>query len=297
MISHPDIIKAALTADALSLGPHWIYDQSALASAYPEGVDHLSAPLSKYHPGKSAGDFTHYGDNLVLMLTTAAEEGEWDPPAFASRWQRFWSDTSSYSDGATRKTLARLDDPSLPSSASNDIAGASIALVLTGLIGNAENDVLIDSVRKQTAFAHNDDETIDASAFFTRAIAGLRTGNSITESLEEAASAAYETLDATSELNKAKAALTSDTPLKVAAGFGLTCHTPDAFPLILYFLLRHPTDIATALSENALAGGDNAARAIIIAVVLTAANGWDSVLDGPWQSMNQRNPLEAALAS
>ena len=49
-----------------------------------------------------------------------------------------------------------------------------------------------------------------------------------------------------------------------------------AFPIVLHFLLRHPNDLLAAQNGNALAGGDNAARAIIIALVLTAANGWDS---------------------
>ncbi len=45
---------------------------------------------------------------------------------------------------------------------------------------------------------------------------------------------------------------------------------PDAFPGICHLLLRHADDPATALIENATAGGDNAARGLILGMVLGA---------------------------
>ncbi|MDF1657339.1 MAG: ADP-ribosylglycohydrolase family protein [Verrucomicrobiales bacterium] len=297
MIPHPHLFKAALTADALNLGPHWVYNQAVLASAYPKGVSILTDPLSKYHPGKAAGDLTHYGDNLTLMLRTVSNDGAWDRESFIGNWQEFWSDTTSYRDGATEETLSRLDKPNLPASTSNDIAGASMALALTGLIEGADEGSLIATIREQTGFAHRDLETMDAAEFFTRVILRLRAGDSLYEALEEAASANHETLKAQDALQKATTAQSSDDHLKVAAEFGLTCHTPDAFPLVLYYLLRYPTDIVAALSDNALAGGDNAARALIIAIVLAAANGWDGSLDESWQAVKQQSELAKALAS
>ncbi|MEM1442935.1 MAG: hypothetical protein AAGF67_11375, partial [Verrucomicrobiota bacterium] len=77
----------------------------------------------------------------------------------------------------------------------------------------------------------------------------------------------------------------------------LACGTAEALSVVLYFLLRNPTSITVALSENALAGGDNSARAILIALVLTAANGWDASLDSTWETLNQRAELENLLKS
>jgi ADP-ribosylglycohydrolase len=48
---------------------------------------------------------------------------------------------------------------------------------------------------------------------------------------------------------------------------GLTCHTPDAFPAICHLLLRHPDDATAALAINAEAGGDNAARGLILGMI------------------------------
>ena len=204
MISHPHLITAALTADALNLGPHWLYDQSALAETYPEGVHQLSSPLSKYHPNKTAGDLTPYGDNFVLLLRAVVMKGGWDPESFAHDWRNFWLESSSYCDGAPRKTLLHLEDPSQDVSTSNDIAGASIALALTGLIGNAGADSVIEAVRERTSFAHHDPETMDTAEFFTRVISYLRAGRSLTDALEDSAEADYPVLDARTELEKAK---------------------------------------------------------------------------------------------
>jgi pimeloyl-ACP methyl ester carboxylesterase len=58
----------AFAADALCLGPHWIYDSTEIARIYSSGLTRYDAPHSKYHPGKRAGDFTHYGDQTLALL-------------------------------------------------------------------------------------------------------------------------------------------------------------------------------------------------------------------------------------
>ena len=47
--------QAALVADALNLGPHWIYNPAKLARVYPDGIYSFSDPLSQYHPNRKAG--------------------------------------------------------------------------------------------------------------------------------------------------------------------------------------------------------------------------------------------------
>lgn len=295
MTSQPHLIKAALTADALNLGPHWVYNQAKLTREFPSGVFSLTAPVTNYHPGKAKGDFTHYGDILALILRTHALTGNWDHSLYTHTWQAFWKNTGSYQDGATKETLAHLEDPANPPSTSNDSSGAAIALALLSFLDLNDPAAVIGAIRNQTAFTHHDPETVDSAEFFARAVLHLLKKNSITDSLDHAANHTYAELDALSYLDRAKAALTSEDHLKVAADFGLTCHHPEAFPLTLYYLLRHPKNLVTALSENALAGGDNSARAIIIAILHTAAHGWSHELDALWTELNQQPELSALL--
>lgn len=290
---HPNLFKSALVADALNLGPHWVYMQAKLSKTYPQGVSKLSAPLSQYHPNKQAGDFTHYGANLALMLRSYAIADRWDSSLFAANWAAYWSYPDSYVDGATQNTLQHLSDPRNPASTSNDIAGASMALGLLSLFGTENPDTLIQAVRSQTAFSHGDPETIDTAEFFAHAVLAILDGSSIEKALSSAANVIYEYLDAPKYLAEAKTALDSEDHLKVAKRFGLTCHTPEAFPLTLYYLLRNPSDLPTSLSENALAGGDNSARAIIIAVLLTARNGWSTTMEKHWQALTQHEQLKS----
>ena len=71
-------LRASLVADALCLGPHWVYNQSKLARTYPEGVHHYDDPQSTYHPNRSAGQFTHYGDQTLALLRSLALRRGWD---------------------------------------------------------------------------------------------------------------------------------------------------------------------------------------------------------------------------
>ena len=71
-----------------------------------------------------------------------------------------------------------------------------------------------------------------------------------------------------------KSAVASDPEDAVgtAKKMGLTCHTPEAFPLTLFFALRSGKGMLDTLSDNALAGGDNSARGMLL-VLLFAARG------------------------
>ena len=79
-------IWATFAADSLALGAHWMYDQQKIVSRLGT-VDTLIAPLpSSPHSGKQAGDFTHYGDQTLILLRSLAACGRFDVKDFARRW-------------------------------------------------------------------------------------------------------------------------------------------------------------------------------------------------------------------
>ena len=65
-------ILAAFAADALALGVHWIYNTHVIDRKYGRVEDLLAPQLAKFHAGKRRGDFTHYGDQMLLLLETVA---------------------------------------------------------------------------------------------------------------------------------------------------------------------------------------------------------------------------------
>jgi ADP-ribosylglycohydrolase len=261
------ILLTSLIADALSLGSHWIYSQQEIADKFGDFTGYAD-PATSYHPGKSRGDFTHYGDQTMVLLRSLASHGRFDLDAFASEWLTFWEnpETQSYRDGATKATLANLRSglpPAAAASPSNDFAGAARIAPLFLLPWKSSDD-LIAAARAQTSFTHGDASVADAAEFFARTSLAVQQGVAIPDALRAAVSN-------TLQKNWLDAALASSTSAAsdsaATKAHGLTCHTPEAFPAVCHLLLRHPDNGVTALTANVAAGGDNAARGMIIGMI------------------------------
>lgn len=287
-----DLILPSLFGDALSLGPHWIYNPGKIQRLYPEGVHHYDDPKTDYHPGKSAGDLTHYGDQAVALLSSLAHHREaWD----VDHWRRDWADwarhTTAYKDGATTRSLENIDAGLTEASDSNDLAGASR---FVGLFARFEGDELIQAARAQTALTHGDPQVIDAAEFFARAALALTDGAEFAEAFEEAAAHPYESLPAIDWLNTGRTAAEGDLDQE-AGKLGLTCHIPEAFPLTLAIALSYQSDPAAGLSRNAMLGGDSAARGIMLGLLFGARHGLGAFPSEWVDQLNARPEVDALL--
>ena len=258
--------QAALVADALSLGPHWVYNQGKLARVYPDGITLLTDPASSYHPNRKAGQLTHYGDQMVL-LNDAVKDGSYLKEKWARDWVTGMTGYDGYLDGASKETLA--SNGSQPS-ASNDLAGASRIAPILDL--DLSRDEKVKAARSQTILTHGDPEVSDAAEFFVRAVSAIQSGSSFEDAFQTASSeGTYLKLNPAAHLKHALAAGTD--ALAVGTEMGLTCHTAEAFPLTLYFALREGATFASAMSVNGLAGGDTSARAMLLALLFAARDG------------------------
>jgi ADP-ribosylglycohydrolase len=262
-----NIVITSLVADALSLGSHWIYSQGEIAEKFGS-ISGYSDPATAYHPGKRAGDFTHYGDQTMLLLRSLAALRKFDLATFANEWREFWEnpETQSYRDGATKATLANLRDglpPAQAASPSNDIAGAARIAPLFLLKWKSENE-LIAAARAQTSFTHGDPAVADAAEFFARITLAVQQGSTIPNALHAAVSNKTQADWLDAALASSSSAATDSAATKT---HGLTCHVPDAFPAVCHLLLRHPDDVVATLTANVEAGGDNAARGMILGMI------------------------------
>jgi hypothetical protein len=76
-------VVGALVGDAAALGLHWIYDADRLAEMGGEAPEFREPDLRAYrgvsaylaHKGKRAGDRTHYGEQLLVLLRSLAATG------------------------------------------------------------------------------------------------------------------------------------------------------------------------------------------------------------------------------
>ena len=259
--------QAAVVADALSLGSHWVYNQSKIARLYPDGIKAFTDPASSYHPGKSAGDLTHYGQQVVILAESIEKRGGFQVDGWREDWLASMKNFSGYMDGASRETIA---SNGISASPSNDLAGASrLAPILDLPIPLNEK---ISAARAQAALTHGDADVIDSTEFIVRAVGAIEGGADFSSAFDRAAEEGnYQSLNAKEALAIARSQ-TGDF-LAVGASLGLTCHFPEAFPLTLYLALREGADFSSAISENGLAGGDTSARAIALAVLFAARDG------------------------
>jgi len=80
------MVMASFVADSLALGVHWVYNTHVIDRKFGR-VEHLEKPLGKsYHGTKGAGDFTHYGDQTLVLLESVAECSGFDLMRFSQSW-------------------------------------------------------------------------------------------------------------------------------------------------------------------------------------------------------------------
>ncbi len=272
-----DLILPAFIGDALALGPHWIYDAEEIARLYPQGVTTYDTPRSAYHPGKQAGDFTHYGDQTLVLLESISKRGKFDPDGWKEDWMAFWNgNPNSYRDGATRRTLenfsAGLDVPS----DSHDLGGASRIAALFAL--NLESDeAALLAAAAQTQLTHGDPHVTGAAEFFMIATRRVLAGASFREAFREGAGLSSLPPDLESAL------ATDEWSTERLAEFGLGCDVKSAAPLTIALALKFEHQSFEGLEVNARLGGDSAARGLLLGLLLGAKSGL-SIFPQEWQS-------------
>lgn len=254
-----------MVADALSLGAHWIYDQEEIAKMFPQGIRKFSDPMTDCHKGKRAGDFTHYGDQTILLKKSLKDRGGFDAEGWREDWLAGMRNFAGYADGATKEVLKTEGKVASPS---GDLGGAARIAPILDLelpLGNA-----IEAVRAQTGLTHGDARVADAAEFFTRAAYAVKDGASFEDALGAASDGGiYKKLEVEDHLEKALR-LRDEAFLKVAKKLGQACGVDNGFPLALYFLLKPETDFLKTISDNAMAGGDSSARGMLIALLFAA---------------------------
>jgi len=291
-------LYGALVGDSLALGAHWIYEQDEIARRFGRVTELLAAGSASYHPGKELGAQTHYGDQmLVLMESLEACGGNFVMEDFARRWRSFWDGSKAYRDKATKETLAKLEQGKGLTRAGSDsvqVGGAvRLAPVLLAL-RNEEKPTIIAAVRAQTALTHATPEVIDTAEFIAHTVFVLMRGVSIPSALEMSTTLPYKALKAELLLQQAEAM--QDLPVTEAVmRLGQSCGNEQALSSCFAILLRHGDDVETALIENVMAGGNSAARGLILGTILGAAHGRRAIPQRWIEPLKARPQMEEFL--
>lgn len=269
------LLYGSLIGDALALGAHWIYDQGELKNDFGRVTDFLDPRPGSYHPGKRHGQQTHYGDQALTLMDSIQSWGRFTVDGFAEDWRRMWTGYSDYFDHATKETLANLDaglTGTAAGSPSKELGGAArIAPLLVALSGDSVEPA-VKAARVQTGLTHGSTIAGDSAEFLTRLVFALLAGAALPAAIDAAASGAYQDLDVPALRRRVEETRSLTIP-EAAKALGLACPADQALPTLLMLLDRCGDDVETALIENVMAGGDNAARGLALGMVLGALHG------------------------
>ncbi len=285
-------LKAALWGafygDAYALGAHWLYDTQQIGKSAFDAKQ-FNDPLSDYHPGKKAGDFTHYGDQMLWLLDAIANDEAFNIQKFSVTWQENMKAYDGYVDGASKHTLQELSEGKNSlgcGSSSHDLSVVGRMMPLVYAYHN-DMDTMMEYVKLHTVFTHMTRELVESAAYFNELIMAVSMGADVARSIEEIALAYSETLQKWVAEGVTK--VETHEPIDAIKALGQSCSVEGGFAAVIYLLVRF-SDFQEAMEANVLAGGDSAARGMLVGAVLGAYGGMES-LPLNYNAMNEASTI------
>lgn len=256
-------ILGALVADAYALGSHWVYDEQQLSSL-PIDWDSLNPPQALWHKGKVKGDFTHYGDHALWLYEFIQQTGSFSIEEYKKYWCHKMESYEGYIDGSSRDSLALLKQtPGLIcGAASHDLS--IIGRISPLLLISPDKEQFLKHVHEFVSLTHNSPLVRDAAQFFATLLFDVVGGKSIRGALDSA-----NVPDSLADRYRKALMSKGKESFHTIRTFGPACGVEGGFEGTVHILSSY-TDYQDAMMANAKAGGDNAARGMIIGMLLGA---------------------------
>jgi ADP-ribosylglycohydrolase len=275
------MLHGSFIAESISLGVHWIYDPALIVKKHGRVTGYLAPGADSYHPRKKAGEQGHVGDQGLRLLEFLQRERRWDAAAFLIDWQAMWPTYNDYVDKATKGTLAHLQAGATAATSgapSDELAGPARIAPLMAFFADKPESEAVTAAIEQTVLTHRSPEAIECAEFLARATHRLLHGGEL-QSVITATAPAW-------ALKAADAAGEGD----AIGTLGRACPIPQALPAVLWLVRQYGQDFKTATIENAMAGGDNCARALALGMLLGASLGIEAI-PAEWREGLLARPL------
>ena len=290
-------IMGSFVGDSMALGTHWVYDQDAIKRRHGR-VDSLLKPdMVQYHQNRELGDFTHYGDQAYELLMEVSREDSFDLGSFSSRFRSlFKGDYKGYIDHATQQTLDLIGECTSYeecTSHSTDLGGASRIAPLFLAYGDDING-LLDATQWFVSYTHDEIRVKEAAAFFAEV-----TYKIIHEEISPVV--------AIGELLESKKYIHIESMIKeglrsadkesvhAIAFLGMSCSVDGALASTIHLIAKYENDFKEAMINNVMAGGDSAARGMLVGMVLGAYLGMDAIPTEWLNALKRRDDIDALI--
>lgn len=261
-----ELVKAVFVADALSFGSHWVYSTDKLKEEYSGIIDEYRAPMSKFHEGKKAGDLSHYGEQAFALLKSISENQNFDLKQFRNDWIEHLENNEMYLDHAMKDSLEKFKESETLIGAENHELGGiarSLPIFIEEKISKKE---FLDLVH----LTHNGEIVDQTAEFVFNVIQEVLSGKAYKKAIEDQKEINQFVEENFKKIgSKAKIVANADDR-------GQGCSIEQGFPIVLD-VLWNADNLLEALTLNIMAGGDTSARAMVIAAIIAADNGLDSL--------------------
>lgn len=266
------MVLGAFLGDALALGPHWVYNMDDIKKHFGR-VSDLENPMTNYHEGKTKGDFTHYGDQALMMFKYVKMNASIDPVLWYDHYHQFMNTYKGYKDHATKETLENIERGVHEGSHSSELGGYTR---YPGIVYFHEKQIEqgISEVLLQTKLTHHHDVLSERVVFLAKLQYAILKGDKPSDAIEKLYKDSLEVVRG--DIDCAKRVLEYPTE-QAMKQIGQSCDSQYAFPAVMYFVLKYEEYFEDALIENAMGGGDSAARGMVLGGLLGAYHGEDQL--------------------
>ncbi|RXJ90441.1 hypothetical protein CRV01_04585 [Arcobacter sp. CECT 8983] len=259
-----ELILSTLVADAYSLGAHWVYDEKLLLNLNVDWNE-LNDAKALWHKGKKAGEFTHYGDQLVWLYNFLQNKENFNTEEYTKYWFDRMQCYNGYIDGATKDTLANINEGVFPTgSSSTDLS--IVGRIAPLLLVSKDKKEFLENVENFVQVTHNSNEALIASKFFAKLLVEVLEGKEILKAIDEL----KEEFDSKiqSYINAGINSKNEDSTTAIR-NFGPACDINGGFQGVIHLLSKYD-NLKEMLICNAKAGGETSARAMLATLIFMA---------------------------
>lgn len=293
------MVVASFIGDSLALGLHWIYDTAQIANRFGRINDLLAPSGDSYHPNKRRGELTHYGDqSLHLLKYLASSQGHFSLVEYARQWRHYIDGYGGYKDRASKATLQNLEagmPPQNSGSPSTDMGGAARIAPLV-YAHRDDVDTMAANVAAYTALTHQGPGAVAAALFLARSCHQILHGATLRQAVEDSLAQGLDSPELTLRLQDSITRRGGDITETVKS-YGQACAVNGALPAAVFTALHLQDSLEEALVATVMAGGDSAARAMVVGMLLGAVHGMPSIPVTWLAGLQCRVEVEAALQS
>ncbi len=259
-----EIVLSSLVADAYSLGAHWIYDEKQLQLLEIDW-NNLNDAKAVWHKGKTAGEFTHYGDQILWLYNYLEDKNEFDADEYISFWKNKMHGYNGYIDGSSKETLENITLNKKPTG-SNSTDLSIVGRIAPLLLVSKTKHEFLQNVESFVKCTHNSQEAISTSRFFANCLLSILENGKIEESILSLKEDHDTRIQ--SYIYSGVASKTDDT-FSTIRGFGPACDIHGGFESVIHLLCKYD-NYKDLMICNARAGGDSSARAMLASMIFMA---------------------------